>query len=103
MRAFLVLLVLTLADARAVAALELALPVRVSGTASAVAVPAYRGDVFELRLSPAVSRVAAARTAGLTRADALGVSRVDGLASWFGGVLFEPLFPGETLPAARTT
>jgi subtilisin family serine protease len=104
MRAFAILLVLALGDARAHAALRLDLPVRVPGAASeigaagAVAGAAYRGNVVELRLSPTATRVAAARTAGLMRSDALGVSAVDRLAGRLGGVWFEPLFPGEAPP-----
>ena len=100
MRASIVLLVLTLGSARAQGALPLDLPVRVPGAAGAVAVPAYRGDLIELRLTPPAARAALARTAGLTRADALGVAGVDRLASRIGSVWFEPLFPGETPPPA---
>ena len=100
MRATIVLLVLTLGSARAEAALTLDLPVRDPGAAGAVAVPAYRGDLIELRLSPAAARAALARSAGRTRTNALGVAGVDRFASRIGSVWFEPLFPGETPPPA---
>src|SRR6185503_7530744 len=73
---------------------------RVPGVSGAVAGPAYRGDLIELRLAPGFSRMAAARTAGLARVSALGLARVDGLAARLGGAWFEPLFPGETAPPA---
>lgn len=103
MRPFLVLVVLALGYARAEAALTLDLPVRVpgvQGASGAIGGPAYRGDLIELRLAPGFSRVAAARTAGLARADALGVAGVDRLAARLGGAWFEPLFPSEVAPPA---
>ncbi|MGH7730721.1 MAG: hypothetical protein ACRENJ_05650, partial [Candidatus Eiseniibacteriota bacterium] len=62
MRATLVLLVLLLGSARVATASALDLPVRVPGMAGA-GVPAYRGDLVELRLAPAATRAAAAGTA----------------------------------------
>ena len=88
MRASFILLLLALGYARADAALTLDLPVRVPGLANAVAGAAYRGDLIELRLAPAATRAAAARTAGRTRVEALGVAGVDGLAGRLGGVCY---------------
>jgi subtilisin family serine protease len=99
MRAILVLLALTLGSALPAAALTLDLPVRRSGQGAAVPAPAYLGDVFEVRLVPATALVGAARTAGLARADALGVAGVDRLAAFLGGVWFEPEFRGASAPA----
>jgi hypothetical protein len=100
MRLPLILLVLSLGGAREVAALTLDLPLRVPGQTGAVAGPAYRGDLIELRLAPGVSRVAAARTVGRARVPSLGVAAVDRLAERLGGVAFEPLFPAEVAPPA---
>ena len=99
MRAFLLLPVVLLGSALPARALTLDLPVRVPGDSRAVRGPAYAGDVFELRLSPSVTRAAAVRVAGRTRADALGVAGVDRLAAGLGGVWFEPEFRGESAPA----
>lgn len=99
MRAILMLLVLALGSALPAAALTLDLPVSGPGRGTPVAGPAYRGDIFELRLTPAAARIGAGRTVGLTRADALGVAGVDRVAALLGGVWFEPEFRGETAPA----
>lgn len=98
MRPFILLVLLVPGFARADAALSLDLPVRVPGGPGAVAGPAYRGDLIELRLAPAFSRMAASRTSGLARVDVLGVARVDALARTLGGAWFEPLFPAEIAP-----
>lgn len=98
MRAILLLPALLLGSALPAAALTLDLPVRQPGARIVAPGPAYVGDVFELRLAPAAARTAAVRSAGLTRAAALGVSSVDRLAVRLGGVWFEPEFRGETAP-----
>ena len=97
MRATVVLLVLLLWSARIDGAPS---PDRQAPVARIVGADGvtYRGDRIELRLAPGASRVAAARTAGLARTDALGVGAVDRLSSRLGGVWFEPLFRGETPP-----
>jgi subtilisin family serine protease len=99
MRATLVLLALALGSALPAAALTLDLPVRRAGQGAAVPAPAYLGDVFELRLGPSAAPLGAARTAGLARAEGLGVAGVDRLANALGGVWFEPEFRGATAPA----
>ncbi len=86
----------------------LALPARAAGIdlpvwtpGSRVVAPCYRGDVLEVRLTPAAARAVLPRGAGATRARAvgrLGVPAIDVLAQSLGIVAFEPQFRGETPP-----
>jgi subtilisin family serine protease/chitodextrinase len=99
MRSILIVAALASGLSLPAAALTLDLPVRRAGTASQPA-PAYVADLVELRLSPGAAPAAAIRTAGLARADRLGVPAVDRLAARFGGIWFEPEFRGETPPPA---
>ncbi|OGF12812.1 MAG: hypothetical protein A2W00_00875 [Candidatus Eisenbacteria bacterium RBG_16_71_46] len=62
----------------------------------AVAGPAYRGDVFEIRLAPAAARLV---TPG-ARGRALGVAAVDRAAAGLGEVRFVPEFRAERRPPA---
>ncbi len=98
MRLSLLLLVLALAPARAGAALDRDLPLRAPGVAGASAGPAWRGDLVELRLSPAAARAANGGVTGRARSPVLGVAALDRVAARLGGVAFEPLFPAETAP-----
>ena len=82
-------------------AAALDLPVWTPG--SSVKAPCYRGDVLELRLSPAAARAVLPRGAGPTRARAvgrLGVPAIDALAASLDLAAFEPEFRGEMPPTA---
>ena len=95
----LVVLALWSVAASAAVAAPLDLPVWVPG--STVQAPCYRGDVLELRLSPAAARTVLPRGAGATRARAvgrLGVAAVDAVALEVGAIAFEPEFRGESAP-----
>src|SRR5213593_766086 len=64
--------------------------------------PAYRGDVFELRLGPRAARAARppARPSSDNRhLERLGVAGLDRAAAEIGGMWFEPEFRGERPPA----
>jgi hypothetical protein len=86
-----------------------ALPARAAGLdlpvwtpGSRVQAPCYRGDVLEVRLTPAAARAVSPRGARPTRAVAvgrLGVPAIDALSASLGIVAFEPEFRGETPPA----
>ena len=58
----------------------------------------HLGDAFVLRLSPAAARAARVVPTGMSRATALGLAGLDGVAADLGGATFEPEFPGETPP-----
>jgi subtilisin family serine protease len=88
---------------------SLALPARGAGLdlpvwtpGSQVQAPCYRGDVLEVRLTPAAARAVTPRGAAPTRAGAvgrLGLPAIDALSASLGIVAFEPEFRGEVPPA----
>jgi subtilisin family serine protease len=99
--AFIVLCVLSSAPSALPArAAGLDLPVWTPG--SRVQPPCYRGDVLEVRLTPAAARTVVPRGAGPTRAlpvGRLGLPAIDALSASLGIVAFEPEFRGEAPPA----
>ena len=97
--ALLLPILLTASLATGARAGRLDLPVGTPG--SSARAPYYRGDVLELRLSPAAARAALPRGAGPTRAlrtGRLGVPAIDAILPAIGGLSFEPEFRGETPP-----
>jgi hypothetical protein len=78
--------------------LPLELPVRYPQQAGQIPLPAFAGDVLEIRLSSSASRHATPAYRAGGRKPSLGLAALDRVAMQLGGVSFEPEFPGESSP-----